>query len=175
VAPLKLTVLPPWVVPNPDPAIVTTVPVLPEVGLIELMLSPEVTVKEMPLLATPATVTTMFPVVAPLGTGTTICPSLQLAGVPVVPLNLTVLVPGVAPKPAPTIVMVAPIPPLAGATLVIPGPVVTVNVELLLGPLFTVTTTGPVVAPAGIGALTSPTTQLVGVARTPLKVSVLAP
>jgi len=73
------------------------------------------------------------------------------------------------------IVTTAPIPPFVGATVVIPGPAVTLNVELLLGPWFTVTTTGPLVAPAGTGALISPAAQLVGAAATPLNVSVLAP
>ena len=40
-----------------------------------------VTVNITPLLATPPTVTTTFPVVAPLGTGTTIIVALQLVGV----------------------------------------------------------------------------------------------
>jgi hypothetical protein len=56
-----------------------------------------------------------------------------------------------------------------------PGPAVTVNVELLLGPLFTVTTTGPVVTPSGTAAVIFPEAQLVGVTRTPLNVSELAP
>jgi hypothetical protein len=45
------------------------------------------------LLATPPTVTTTAPVVAPLGTGTTMLLALQLVGVPAVPLKVTVLVP----------------------------------------------------------------------------------
>jgi hypothetical protein len=52
-----------------------------------------VTVKGRPLLAIPPTVTTTFPVVAPAGTGTSMLVALQLAGVPTVPLNVTVLVP----------------------------------------------------------------------------------
>jgi hypothetical protein len=52
-----------------------------------------VTVNATPLLATPPTVTTTFPVVAPVGTGTVILVALQLVGLPVVPLNVTVLVP----------------------------------------------------------------------------------
>jgi hypothetical protein len=63
-----------------------------------------VTVKFTPLLATPPTVTTTFPVVAPVGTGTTMLVGLQLVGVPAVPLNVTVLVPCVAPKFVPVLV-----------------------------------------------------------------------
>jgi hypothetical protein len=69
-----------------------------------------VTVKPTPLLATPPTVTTTFPVVAPLGTGTVILVSLQLVGVPTVPLNVTVLVP-CAPKFVPVIVTAVPTDP----------------------------------------------------------------
>ena len=50
------------------------------------------------LLAMPAVVTTTGPVLAPFGTGTAICVSLQLAGVACVPLNVTVLEPWDVPK-----------------------------------------------------------------------------
>ncbi len=52
-----------------------------------------VTVKLMPLLARPETVTVTFPVVAPRGTETTIAVGLQLVGVATVPLNVIVLAP----------------------------------------------------------------------------------
>ena len=69
-----------------------------------------VTVKLTPLLATPPTVTNTFPVVAPAGTGTTMLVALQLViGVDEVPLNVTVLVPCVAPKFVPVIVTDAPL------------------------------------------------------------------
>jgi hypothetical protein len=51
------------------------------------------TVNVTPLLASPFTVTTTFPVVAPLGTGATIEVALQLVGVAAVPLKVTVLLP----------------------------------------------------------------------------------
>jgi hypothetical protein len=70
-----------------------------------------VTVKFTPLLATPPTVTTTFPVVAPVGTGTTMLVGPQLVGVPAVPLNVTVLVPCVAPKFVPVIVTDVPTGP----------------------------------------------------------------
>jgi hypothetical protein len=73
--------------------IVTDVPTVPEVGDRVVMLGVGVTVNETPLLATPLTVTTTFPVVAPVGTGALIEVELQLLGVAVVPLNFTVLVP----------------------------------------------------------------------------------
>ena len=57
------------------------------------MLGPgEVTVKSTPLLETPETVTTTFPVVAPLGTGITTLVALQLVAVPAgMALKVTVL------------------------------------------------------------------------------------
>jgi hypothetical protein len=51
------------------------------------------TVNSIPLLGTPPTVTTTSPVVAPVGTDTTMLVALQLVGVAVVPLNLIVLDP----------------------------------------------------------------------------------
>lgn len=93
VTPLNVTVLLPWVAPNPVPVIVTTSPVFAEFGLTDVTLKPDETVKLRPLLAAPPTDTTTFPVVAPFGTAATISPSLQLVAVAAVPLNLTVLEP----------------------------------------------------------------------------------
>jgi len=70
-----------------------------------------VTVKFTPLLATPPTVTTIFPVVAPTGTATVMLVPLQFVGVPAVPLNLTVLVPCVAPKFVPVTFTAVPTDP----------------------------------------------------------------
>ena len=50
----------------------------------------------------------------------------QLVGVAAVPLNLTVLVPCVAPKLVPAIVTAVPTGPLAGVRLVSVGATVTV-------------------------------------------------
>jgi hypothetical protein len=57
-----------------------------------LMLGAGTTVNETPLLPTPLTVTTTFPVVAPLGTEAAMEVALQLVAVALVPLNVTVLV-----------------------------------------------------------------------------------
>ena len=83
----------PCVIPKPVPVIVTGVPITPEDGLRLVMLGVGTTVKLNPLLATPPTLTTTFPVVAPGGTDTTIVASVQLDGEACVPLNDTVLVP----------------------------------------------------------------------------------
>src|SRR6202158_3171002 len=117
--PLNLTVLVPCVVPKFTPVIVTGVPTTPDVGVRRVRLGAgAVTVKLMPLLAEPPTVTTTVPVVAALGTGTLMLVALQLVGVAVVPLNMTVLVPCVAPKFAPAIVTAVPAVPDVGVRLV---------------------------------------------------------
>lgn len=100
---------------------VTEVPTCPEPGFKLVMLGGMVTVNWLPLLATPPTVTTTLPVVAPLGTGTEIDVALQLNGVARVPLNITVLVPMVAPKLPPVIVTNEPTWPAVGLRLVIVG------------------------------------------------------
>jgi hypothetical protein len=93
--PLKVTVLPPCDEPKFAPVIVTDVPTSPRGGvrLTRVGGGEAVTVKRTPLLATPLAVTTTFPVVAPLGTGTAMLVSLQLVGVATVPLNVTVFEP----------------------------------------------------------------------------------
>ena len=80
-----------------------------------------VTVKLTPLLAMPPTFTTMFPVVAPAGTGTAMLVADHAVGVARVPLKVTVLVPFVAPKLVPVIVTAVPTPPLVGVRLVMLG------------------------------------------------------
>jgi hypothetical protein len=121
--PLNFTVLVPCVAPKFAPAIVTDAPTTPDVGFRLVMLGPgTVTVKVTPLLATPPTVTTTLPVVAPAGTATTMLDALQLVGVADVPLNFTVLVPCVAPKFVPAIVTGVPTSPDTGFRLVMLGP-----------------------------------------------------
>jgi hypothetical protein len=102
--------------------IVTDAPTAPVVGDKLLMLGAATTVNEEPLLATPLTVTTTFPVVAPVGTVATIdvAPQLPIV-VAVVPLNFTVLVPCVEPKFVPVIVTEAPTAPVVGDRLVMVG------------------------------------------------------
>jgi hypothetical protein len=104
--------------------------------------------------------------------------ALQLVGVAAVPLNFAVLVPCVAPKLAPAIVTGIPTVPDVGFKLVMLGPAtaaVTVKLAPLLDTPPTVTTTLPVVAPAGTGATMLVALQLVGAAAVPLKVTVLVP
>jgi hypothetical protein len=121
VFPLNLTVLLPCVDPKFDPEIVMEAPTAPDVGDKLLILGAANTVKLLPLLAVPETVTTTLPVVAPLGTVAIILVEPQLVTVAVVPLNLTVLLPCVEPKPEPAIVTEAPTAPDVGVRLVIDG------------------------------------------------------
>jgi len=91
--PLKVTVLVNCDPPKLVPVMVTEDPTWAEEGFRLLMVGVGTTVKAKPLLAMPPTVTTTLPVVAPDGTGTVMLVSLQLVGVAVAPLKVTVLVP----------------------------------------------------------------------------------
>jgi hypothetical protein len=174
-APLNVTVLLPSVAPKFVPVIVTAVPTGPLVGDRLVRLGAIVTVYGSALLARPPTVTTTLPVVAPVGTGTAMLVADQLVGVAAVPLNVTVLLPRVAPKLVPAIVTAVPTGPLAGDRLVSVGALVTVYGSALLVRPPTVTTTLPVVAPIGTGTAMLVADQLVGVAAVPLNVTVLLP
>jgi hypothetical protein len=144
------------------------VPTGPLVGFSVVMLGVGRTVKLTPLLARPPTVTTTLPVVAPAGTGTTMLVADQLVGVAVVPLNVIVLVPFVAPKFVPVTVTDVPTGPVVGFTVVMLGGTVTVKLTPLLATLFTVTTTLPVVAPAGTGTVILVFDHVVALASVPL-------
>jgi len=114
-----------------------------------------------------------FPVVAPLGTGTTILVAFQLAGVAATPLNVTVLVPCTAPNEVPKIVTEVPADPDVGVIPVIAGTTVKV-IPMLLPPMVD-TTTGPVVAPVGTCVVILVALQLLGIEDAPLNVTVLGP
>lgn len=132
------------------------------------------TVKATPLLATPLTVTTTLPVVAPLGTGTVMLLSPQPVGVPAVPLNITVLVPCVTPKLVPVIVTDVAGGPDAGLRPVIAGVIWKATALLANPPTKTCTPAGPT---DKLGAVTTKLVllQLVGATPTPPKVTVLLP
>ena len=134
------------------------------------------TVKPTPLLATPPTVTTTAPVLAPSGTGATIEVSLQLSGSASVPANSTVLVPSLAPKFVPLISTLVPTAPEAGLSPLIAGAgTVTVKPTPLLATPSTVTTTAPVLAPSGTRAVIRVSLQLEGSASVPANSTVLVP
>src|SRR5215469_7025580 len=134
------------------------------------------TVKATPLLATLETVTTIFPVRAPFGTGTAMLAALQFVGVAVIPLNVTVLVLCVLPKLVPVMVTGVPMFPEVGLTELMLGVGVTVKLTPLLARPFAVTTTLPVVAPEGTAITIVVAFQLTAVpAPVPLNVTVLVP
>jgi hypothetical protein len=173
----KFTVLVPCADPKLLPEIVTGVPTGPEVGDRLVILGVGSTVKLEPLLATPPTVTTTLPVVAPVGTVTTMPVALQPVTLALLlaPLNITVLLPWAAPKLVPVIVTGAPTAPEVGERLVIPG--VTAKLEPVLATLATVTTTDalPKLKPLGTVTAMLVALQLVTVAPVLPKVTVLVP
>src|SRR5258705_9822228 len=133
------------------------------------------TVNVTPVLATPPTVTVTLPVVAPPGTGTVMLVADHAVGVAVTLLNVTVLVPCGDPKFVPMIVTDALTAPLVGDSELIVAVGTTVNVTPLLATPPTVTDTVPVVAPLGTGTVMLVADHAVGVAVTPLNVTVLVP
>jgi hypothetical protein len=129
--PTNATVLVPCIAPKFVPEIVTEAPTVPKFGLTLVIIGP-MTVKTTPLLATPPTVTTTLPVVAPAGTDTTMAVALQLVGVAgPPPLKVTVLVPWLAPKFVPVMVIEAPGTPELGVRLVMVGDVLVLVVAAL--------------------------------------------
>ena len=109
---------------NPQSALSLSVPLWPVSPQIE------VTMKLTPLLATPPTITTTFPVVAPVGTDVAMLVAVQVVVVAGVPLNVTV---PEDPKFDPVIVTAVPTGPDVGFRPVIEGgggpDVVTVSVK----------------------------------------------
>jgi hypothetical protein len=132
-------------------------------------------VKLEPLLGTPETVTTTFPVCAPTGTGVTIDVALQLVGFAVVPLKVTVLVPCGEPKFVPVMVIKVPTVPDVGDRVVMVGVGRTVKFRPLLFTPLANTTTFPVVAPDGTVTPMLVAPQLVTLAPVPLKLTVPDP
>jgi hypothetical protein len=133
VVPLNVTVLVPCVDWKCAPVIVTDAPTAPELGDRLVMLGAGTTANDLALLATPLTVTTTLPEVAPVGTVATIeVPPQLVIVVAVVPLNVTVLAPCVVPKFAPVIVIDAPTAPDVGEIVVMLGVGTTVNATPLL-------------------------------------------
>lgn len=127
VVPLNLIVLLPWVVPKFVPVTVMEVPTGPEVCDRLVIEGVGKTVKFTPLLFTPLACTSTLPVVAADGTVTLMLVELQLDAVAVVPLNLTVLLPWVAPKFVPVIVTEVPTGPDVTERLVMLGAATTVK------------------------------------------------
>jgi len=97
-------------------------PTAPVLGVSDVMLGVAVTVNVTPMLAWPPTVTTTFPVVAPVGTVAVMLVGPQLVMfVAVVPLNLTVLPSCELRKLVPAITIDEPTAPVLGVRLLIVG------------------------------------------------------
>ena len=173
--PLNVTVLLPCVVPKFVPVMVIGVATAPDVGFTVVMFG--ATVNAAPLPALPETVTTTLPVVAAAGTLTVMLVAFQLVAVPAdAPLNVTVLLPCVVPKFVPVMVTGVPTTPNVGLKLVMLGGVTTVKFTPLLASVPAVTTTLPVLAPAGTVTPMLVALQLENVvAAVPLNVTVLLP
>src|SRR5256885_934739 len=111
---------------------VTEVPTIPNVGDKLVIEGTGTTLKMTALLDCPPTVTTTLPVAAPGGIGATMLVALQFKGDAIVPLKLTVLVPCVAPKFVPAIVMEVPATPEFGDKLLMLGGGTTAKLTPLL-------------------------------------------
>jgi hypothetical protein len=170
--PLKVTVLVVGVAPKPFPERVTSVPVGPEPGDKAFRIGGAVNVSA--LLGPPdAAVTTTGPVLVPVGTAVTMLVSDHDVIAAASPLNVTD--PAIAPNDVPVNVTAVPGVPAVGDIAMMVGDGVTVNAIALLDAPPTVTTMLPVVAPVGTGITMVDALQLVGVADTPLNVTVLVP
>ena len=117
----------------------------------------------------------MGPVVAPVGTVAVMLVAELAVAVVEVPLNLTVLLAGVALKFVPVIVTVAPTRPFVGLKPDMVGPdELTVKLpELVPVRPLTVTAIGPVVAPVGTEVVMLVALLAVTVATVPLNLTVL--
>jgi hypothetical protein len=113
----------------------------------------------------------MGPEVAEPGTGTVICVSLQEAVGAGVPLKRTTLEPWVSPKPLPCRVTRLDATPDIGVACVSIGATPTPKLYGRLAIPLDVTTTPPVVAPAGIVTIMLLFVHVVGVADTPWNVT----
>ena len=156
------------------PVSTTLVPAVPLVGLKpEITGAGMVTVKGNPLLTPAGVVTTTLPVVAPVGTVAVICVAEFTVNVAVVPLNVTLVAPV---RLVPVIATVVMAVPLVGLRVLSAGSgAVTMKGKPLLGPLSVVTTTLPVVAPAGTLVVICVAEFTVNVAVVPLSVTPVAP
>jgi hypothetical protein len=143
---------------------VNDVPTGPDVGLTLLMFGGGTgTVKLSPLLAWPETVTTTLPVIAPVGTGTTMLVVLQLVGVPTTPPpNVTALEFCTGPKFVPEIITAVPTGPDPGFSMTIAGVTVKFTLLLVKPPTVTTTPTIPAVPMFGTGTTMLPALQLLG-------------
>ena len=105
------------------------------------------------LLTTPQLISVTGPLVAPWGIVAVTDVSLQACTGAFTSLIVTLCAPALAQKPEPFKITEAPTAPSGGAKLVITGYGTLKGTSLLLRTEFTVTVTGPVVAPVGTLAM----------------------
>ena len=103
------------------PVITMEVPKGPELGERPVIVIPSMTVNETPLLVIPPSETVTEPLVAPDGTVAVMLVLLQEVVLAVTPLNRTVLLPWLAPKPLPVSVIEPPTGPADGVKLEMMG------------------------------------------------------
>jgi hypothetical protein len=180
---VKVAVVPPnvtLVVPvKLAPLIVTFVPTGPLVGVNDEIVGAGggavVTVNAVALVAVPpGVVTTIGPVVAPLGTVAWSAVSETIVNDALFPPKVTLVVPV---KPAPPIVTFSPTAPLVGANEVIVGAggVTLKAVALVAVPPGAVTEIVPVAAPLGTAAVTEVSEPTVNDALVPLNLTLVVP
>lgn len=180
--PLNVTVLSAGVVLKFVPVMVTVAPTTPDVGVKLVMVGSvkagTVTVKsvaEVAARAAPATATEIGPVVAPTGTVVLMLVVVDAVTVAAVPLNVTVLLAGVALKLVP--LMVTNVPTIADVgekpVMVGSGRVAVKSVAEVAVMPSTTTVILPVVAPTGTVVVISVAVNAVMVARLPLIRTVL--
>jgi hypothetical protein len=173
---LNLTLLVPWVWPKAAPVMVTVAPIPPFAGETLVIPGPAATEKATPALGPLGVATMTFPDVAPSCTVVARLVEVPLVNVAAVPLNVTVLDASVEEKLVPVMVTGNPAGPEVADKAVIVARATTVKATpLLAGSPGIVTTTFPVVAPAGTSTSTSLGLQRVGVAAVPLNLTVLLP
>ncbi len=157
------------------PLIVTMAPTAPADGLNPVSVGEGNTMKSVVLVPVmPLTAMEITPVVAPAGTTAVILVVVEDLTLATTPLNLTVLLPGVALKLTPVIMMSAPVAALTGVKFEMVG-TGTVKLPALFPVIpFMVTDIGPVVAPAGTDVVILVDVEAVTTATTPLNLTIFS-
>jgi hypothetical protein len=155
------------------PAMVTAVPTGPVVGAKLLIFGAGMTVKMLEVMNVPFVVVTLIgPVEAPAGKVAVMRVEVNVPA-ELTPLNFTLVKP---PKFAPSMITVAPTPPLVGVKLLTFGSCVTLKLAVLVAvPVDVVTVIRPVVALAGTVAVICVTEITVNAALTPLNFTLVTP
>ena len=117
--PLKVILRLPTLFPKPEPVMVTGTLVEPDVGVMPVIEG--LTVKVVPVLGAPFTVTTTGPVDAVAGTGKVMLVSFHAFGMATSPFRVTALPPWATPNLLPVIATEVPVTPDVGERLLMVG------------------------------------------------------